>query len=87
MGGKISRSKKMTTQLPDRLTPHNTSLVGRCVTIRYKGHELHNVVEADLKEQWVEVCVIAPNGLFKVDANGEVVTQRMYGKVEAEFAP
>ncbi len=76
----------MTDQLPDRLSSdpksphHDATLLARDVGIRFNGTEKTNVEEYCISEGWIRVSA----GKAK-DRNGNAITIKLKGKVEAYF--
>ena len=76
----------MTDQLPDRLSSdpksphHDAALLARDVGIRFNGTEKTNVEEYCISEGWIRVSA----GKAK-DRNGNAITIKLKGKVEAYF--
>ena len=76
----------MTDQLPDRLSSdpksphHDAALLARDVGIRFNGREKTNVEEYCISEGWIRVSA----GKAK-DRNGNAITIKLKGKVEAYF--
>jgi Protein of unknown function (DUF3297) len=76
----------MTDHLPDRLSSdpksphHDAALLARDVGIRFNGTEKTNVEEYCISEGWIRVSA----GKAK-DRNGNAITIKLKGKVEAYF--
>lgn len=76
----------MTEAMPDRLSTNPRSAffdeaaLGRGVGIRFKGVERRDVEEYSLSEGWIKVALGK-----KVDRNGNPLTLKLSGEVEAWF--
>jgi hypothetical protein len=76
----------MTDTLPDRLSSNPRSpffdeaLLSRGIGIRFKGKERNDVEEYCRSEGWIRVALGK-----KVDRNGQPLTLKLSGEVEAWF--
>ena len=75
-----------TDQTPDRLSsnprsPHyDEAALARGIGIRFKGQQRHDVEEYSRSEGWIRVALGK-----KVDRNGNALTLKLVGPVEAWF--
>ena len=76
----------MTDTPPDRLStdpssPHfDQAALERCIGIRFKGKQRHDVEEYDRPAGWIRVALGK-----KVDRHGRPLTLKLTGEVEAWF--
>lgn len=64
-----------------RYTHENTSKIGQPKDVYLDGVKIDNVQEADDTEGWLIRCVLDADGYIQAGENGDVVVERLTGKV------